>query len=231
MATSVVIPYYGPRRLLDACVTALDQNTANFELVIVDNNAAGEGYGLLAPDILLCYGKNVGFAEACNQGAKAASCDNVLFLNCDTEVREGWLEPLVAVLQDDTVAAVGSHLVYPDGRTQHAGIRFAWDAGALVAYNILENGCGRDVEAVTGASMMVDRGKFLAIGGFDTGFWCGYEDVDLCIRLRECGWRVVYEPASNVMHHESATGPERWTRVRENVQRLQIKHQFYKPGV
>lgn len=230
MSTSVVIPYYGPRGLLDACLESLELGTDDWELVIFDNNANGEKFDNDV-DILLCAGKNVGFAEACNRGAKAASCDNVVFLNCDTEVTSGWLEPLKAVLQDDMVAAVGSKLLYPDGRTQHAGVRLAWDNGTLTAYNILEMGGRRDVEAVTGASMLVDRGKFCAIGGFDTGFWNGYEDVDLCIRFRECGWRVVYEPASVVMHHESATGPERWTKVRQNVQRLQIKHQFYKPGV
>lgn len=223
---SVVIPHYGDRALTDACLAALDKNTdEEVELVLVDNGT-GETFDV---DIEIHNPRNQGFAVACNQGAKAATGDVVVFLNNDTVPHPGWLTPLVSALQDETVGAAGSLLRYPDYRVQHAGVRLAWEAGTLTAYNILEDGARRNVEAVTGACMAVDRSKFLSIGGFDEQYWNGYEDVDLCLTMRHMGWNVVYQPGSVVTHHESASGPERWTRARENVRRLQIKWATYEP--
>ena len=69
---------------------------------------------------------NAGFARACNQGARAVTAPFVLFLNNDTEVQRGWLEPLLAVADaDSNVAAVGSKLLFPDGTIQHAGVLMA----------------------------------------------------------------------------------------------------------
>jgi GT2 family glycosyltransferase len=170
---------------------------------------------------------NRGFAVGCNQGAAAAVSDQVVFLNNDTEVHAGWLPPLLEAMTED-VAAVGSLLVYPDGGVQHGGIRLHRDhRGVLVAENIHEEGNRRDVEAVTGACMLVDRARFWAAGGFDTGFINGYEDVDLCLSFRQIGWRIVYQPASIVMHRESASGRERWAYVSDNVARLQVKWPDY----
>lgn len=224
---SVVIPHYSRRSLTEACILALDEFTKeDFEIVLVDN---GTGDTFWNVDIEVHNPVNQGFAVACNQGAKAATGDVVVFLNNDTQVHADWLTPLVATLQDETVGAVGSRLLYPDGRVQHAGVRMAWDGGTLTAYNILEDGARRNVEAVTGACMAVSRDKFLSIGGFDEQYWNGYEDVDLCLSMRYMGWNVVYEPSSVVTHLESQSGPERWSRVRENVRRLQIKWSTYEP--
>jgi GT2 family glycosyltransferase len=218
---SVVIPHYGALELLRACLRALQEHTPQtlFELIIVDN-----GMGLSLPGGQVIRNRtNRGFAVACNQGASVANAERVLFLNNDTEVRAGWLQPMLDALESD-VAAVGSLLVHLDGSIAHGGIRFYRDAqDVLVAENIHHEGRRRDVEAVTGACMLVDRTKFWAMGGFDAGYRNGYEDVDLCLAFRQIGWRIVYEPASVVMHRESASGKDRWAYVSENIARLQAK--------
>jgi GT2 family glycosyltransferase len=83
------------------------------------------------------------------------------------------------------------------------------------------------VDAVTGACLAIRRTDFEMLGGFDECYWNGYEDVDLCLTARAYGGTVVYEPASVVIHHESQSGPERWTGVAANVARLRDKWEHH----
>lgn len=161
------------------------------------------------------------FAENCNRGADGSSADLFVFLNDDCELLTGWLAPLVEAFNDPTVGIAGSRLVYLDGRLQHAGVSFRQRNGLLEAFNITTDGPSRIVEAVTGACMAVRAECWNQLGGFDTGFVNGYEDVDLCLRARGNGWRVRYVAESVVIHHESQSGPARWTHVRQNIARLQ----------
>ena len=79
----------------------------------------------------------------------------------------------------------------------------------------------RDVSVATAACLAVRIQPFRQAGCFDEGYWNGYEDVDLCLTMRSAGWRIVYEPASVLTHHESASGKERFRAVDANVERLQ----------
>lgn len=224
MSVSIVIPHYGAAGLLDRCVAAIVWHTADYELVVVDN---GTGVAVDA-NIVIRNQENRGFAVACNQGAAAAHGNHLVFLNNDTEVQAGWLEPLVAHLERG-VGIVGSRLVYPDGSVQHAGVSLRRADGVLVAENRRGEFAEGLVEAVTGACLAIHRDVFWKLGGFDAGYRNGYEDVDLCLKARAAGYRVVYEPASTVIHHESASGGARWTHVRENVARLQEQWADYEP--
>lgn len=218
LEVSVVIPHYGKADLTAACVLSVATHWPGVEVVVVDNGT-GERFPC---DILIGNEQNEGFAVACNQGAAAATHNRVLFLNNDTVVHPGSLPPLLDALAGD-VAAVGAHLVYPDGTTQHAGISISrTDTGILHAENRRAGQAG-PVDGVTAACMLVDREKFWEAGGFDEGYWNGYEDVDLCLTFRKHGWKVLYEPAAVVTHLESQSGPERWARVRDNIARLQAK--------
>lgn len=162
------------------------------------------------------------FAENCNRGAEVDS-DFYVFLNDDTVVPEGWLDHLLAPFSDPQVGIVGCRLTYPDGRIQHAGVYLDNPGGVLTAYNRTEDSPSRVVEAVTGACMAVRASCFWDLDGFDESFVNGYEDVDLCLRAHAAGWTVRYTDQVTVVHHESQSGPARWTHVRENVQRLQEK--------
>ncbi len=190
------------------------------EIVLVDNGSDDETSELADADIVVNVWPNRGFARGCNAGAAVASGDVLVFLNNDTEVTGGWLVPILESFQDDGVGIVGNRLVYGDGSIQHAGIYLDRPGGCLTAHNILTDEHSRDVEAVTGACMAVRADTFRQVAGFDHGFYNGYEDVDLCLKARELGWRIWYTAESTVIHYESQSGPSRWAAVRENVQRL-----------
>lgn len=220
MTVSVVIPHYGDEGLLAACLAALWANTEPLvEVVVVDN---GTGHQVDA-DVVVRNPENVGFSAACNQGAAAATGDRIVFLNNDTEVRSGWLEPLVAAAEPEDVAAVGCLLLSSGGDIQHSGVEFDRTGPRIIPRNRTYPMPAGDVDAVTAACCLVDRDKFWLVGGFDEGYWCGNEDVDLCCEFRARGWRVRYEPASVVMHHGGASGRARWVAVHENVARFHDK--------
>lgn len=220
MLTSIIIPVYGDPTLLKACLIAIvEADTPPHELVLVDN-----GTGIVSPElaaVVWVNEENQGFAKGCNQGAAAASGDVLVFLNVDTEPQPGWLPPLVAPLADPTVGATGARLLYPNGDVQHAGIEFFRHKRDIAARNVKDDLPSRDVEGVTGACLAIRKDVFTEIAGFDEGYWNGYDDVDLCLKIRAAGYRIRYAAESNVVHHESATGPERWSKVNENVARLQ----------
>ena len=206
MATSVIVPHYGADQLLTECLAALDQHAPDVEQVVVDGNALNEG-----------------FAGNCNRGARAAVGDVLVFLNNDCTVHEGWLEPLEAALDGYPVA--GSLLLYPDGSVQHAGVNVLRDpTGALEGRNVTVGRSASEVQAVTGASLAIDADLFWSVGGFDTGYWNGYEDLDLCFKITEhTGRRCWFAAESVATHLESVSGPERWSKVNDNIARLQTK--------
>lgn len=206
-----------------ACLAALCENTPadpRYELILVDN-ASTDGTtaylrSLPIPVQVLSNDSNVGFSRACNRGAQAAQGEFLVFLNNDTVPFKGWLESLLRVASSDaSIAIVGSKLLYPNGRVQHAGIGFAPRAPS---HNILpfHNRRGgdpnapqlnrqRDMQAVTAACMLVRRKIFFEAMGFDPAFVNGGEDVDLCLRIGQAGYRIVYSPTSVLVHHESVT--------------------------
>lgn len=232
---------YNKREFTEACLRALQENTPAhlYEIIIVDNASSDDTAEFLKQTSLpvrtLRNQENQGFARACNQGAAAARADLILFLNNDTEPQPGWLEPLLQILDSDReVAAVGSKLLYPDGTIQHAGILIVDDhpsADPLMAVNA-HQGRPSDfplanvpltVQALTAACLLVRKTAFLEAEGYDETYWNGYEDVDLCFKLRDKGGKLVYLPSSVVIHHESQSGPERFRKAQHNIERLHMK--------
>lgn len=201
---SVIVCHYGSERLTLDCLRAVRTTAPDVEVVVVDN-AGGFPAATVTPD------ENLGFARGCNRGAEAASGDMLVFLNNDTVPLPGWLDPLVAAL--DRAPIAGARLVYPDGRLQHAGVDLEIRDGILTAYNRLDEHPSGIVPAVTGACLVTRAADF---AGFDEAYWNGYEDVDYCLGHGPC-W---YEATSTVIHHESASGPQRWIGVRDNVRLL-----------
>lgn len=240
-AVSIVIPLFNKVELTRHCLEHLAKNTdqALFELILVDNGSSdGTAAYLktLPPSVKLVQNTvNQGFAKACNQGAALAKGRYLLFLNNDTEPLPGWLEPLLAVLDSDPeVAAAGSKLLFPNGSIQHAGVILAKDHTSddpLVALHIYyqkpaahpEANVPTCYQALTAACLAVRREAFAAVDGFDEGYWNGYEDVDLCFKLTGSGAKLVYQPESVLIHFESQSGSERFTKVNDNVRRLHKK--------
>ncbi|MBI5837354.1 MAG: glycosyltransferase [Candidatus Eisenbacteria bacterium] len=238
---TVVIPAYGKSEWTRQCLASLFSVPAgaSFEVVVVDNASVEDPREALAeflPRIRLIRNPvNVGFARACNQGARAAAGCHVLLLNNDTEAHPGWLGPLVEALdQDPTVGIAGSKLLFPDGTIQHAGVTVAGNPDfpqGVTGFHIYQHDPAgaphvdrpRDFQVVTAACCLVRGELFDALGGFDPAYWNGFEDVDLCFRARAHGFRVVYRPRSVLTHHESMGGPERFSRMSHNAKVLNAR--------
>jgi len=201
---SVIVPHYGPEDILTPCIDSLEP--FDIELIVVDGNE-----------------RNDGFAGNCNRGAKDATSDVLVFLNNDCRVFDDWLDPLVAPLERYPIA--GSLLLRPDGRVQHAGVNvMVLPGGGVVAKNITGRRGSGTVAAVTGASLAITADLFFAVGCFDTGYWNGYEDVDLCLKAKEHTGRQCWFAVESVATHlESQSGSERWIAVSENEARLRQK--------
>ncbi|MGC1512137.1 MAG: glycosyltransferase family 2 protein [Acidimicrobiales bacterium] len=230
---SIIIPLYNRVDLTRSCLESLVEHTppSTYEVVLVDNASTDETGALLSQldgDVVIIRNEtNQGFAIACNQGAAAASSDLLLFLNNDTQLLPGWIEPLLrATVEQPQVGAVGAKLIYPDGTIQHGGVSIiqnrigglfgGWHDHVGKPASWPDANVAKFRNAVTGALMLVRRNAFEQVGGFDTRYWNGNEDVDLCLALREAGWQVLYEPASTVIHYESQSGPERHISENEN---------------
>ena len=240
---ALVIPTFNRLDLTRQCLASLQQyqGTVAFAIVVVDNGSTDgtveflkdqERQGWLRA---ILNRENLGFAKACNLGVRQTRGEFILFLNNDTQVGPGWLDALVnTATADANVGAVGSKLLFPDGTVQHAGVAILDDRklpDPLVARHIHYRSPGdapeanqpRTYQALTAACLLVRRRAFEEAGGFDEAFWNGYEDVDLCFKLRERGWLLIYQPESRVTHFESQSGPERFAQVSANIQYLHAR--------
>jgi len=215
---SIIIPTWNKVELTRQCLTALASHTKDmsFEVIIVDNGSTDgtpELLRTLGGDVqLILNNENLGFAKACNQGAVLARGKHLVFLNNDTIPQAGWLNALVMEAESDaSVGIVGSKLLYPDGTVQHAGV--VRDVEHRLPYHIYKSFAGehpavnqrREFQIVTAACFLISRSLFQEVGGFDEGYVNGFEDADLCLKVRERGYLVIYQPRSAVIHLKSQT--------------------------
>lgn len=223
---AVVIPTFNGAHLLSTCLESLfahPPERCEMSVVIVDD-ASGDGtverFADHEPAVtMVAHEANKGFAISCNDGAAAAGeADHLVFLNNDTVPLPGWLDALVdEVNGNPEVGAVGSRLLYPDGTVQHAGVFIGQDRWPRHLYAGFpgDNAAverSREVTAVTGACLLIRRDSFAALGGFDTAYVNGYEDIDLCLRLAHERCEKIRYCASSVLYHlESVT---RWSDTR-----------------
>ena len=220
---SIIVCTYGQVAHTLACLRAIADHPpkATIELLLVDD--AYPGPNVATPEdltplqavegiTLLRNPTNLGFLLSCNRGARAARGRHLYFLNNDAEPRPGAIDALADLLDSRADAGlVGSKLLYPDGRLQEAG-GIVWDDASGCNYGRNENPARsdfnyvREVDYCSGASIMVPRPLFESLGGFDESFAPAYyEDTDLAFRIRAAGKKVLYEPRSEVVHHEGAS--------------------------
>ena len=224
---SVIVPSYGKPEYTLRCLASIAAHppTAAIEVIVVDDATPDDSTVCLAavPGIrLIINPSNLGYLRSCNAAARIAQGEFLLLLNNDTQVLPDWLDPLLLPFRSrGDVGAVGSKLLYPDGRLQEAGC-IVWDDGSgwnfgrldspeRPAYNYL-----REVDYCSAASLLVPRALFNAMGGFDERYAPAYcEDSDLAFRLRERGYKVLYQPRSRIVHHEGISYGRSLTRQRE----------------
>lgn len=215
---SIVIPVFNKVEFTFQCLRSLlrEIDFDDTEVIVVNNASADETAKLLSHFqglvTVIDNEENRGFVDACNQGAAAASGTYLVFLNNDTVVLAGWLRHLLETIEGDArVGAVGSMLLYEDGRVQEAGAG-VWQNGAAFHYgwggspDDRRYTFAREVDYCSGASLLVRRDLFEQLGGFDRRYAPAYyEDVDICFGVRSLGYKVVYQPMSRLIHHDGAT--------------------------
>lgn len=220
---TVVIPSKDRADLLEACWNSLVQTRmADFDVVVVDNGSENAETAALYdrmrgdPRVRIIYKPGAfNFSELCNAAAEVAQTSVLVFLNNDVVVRAGWLDTMTTWALRPDVGAVGTTLVYPSGRVQHAGVVIGLAGHAAHVEREAEPGqpgylrrlvSDREVSAVTAACLAVEKTKFDAVGGFDAKtFPIELNDIDLCLRLNAAGWATICLAEPVLVHHESAT--------------------------
>lgn len=224
-AISVVIVTFNGRDLVRACLSTVGAALAprGGEVIVVDNGSADGTPEMIAtefPDVrLLATGENLGFAAGNNRGLPFARGGVIVFLNPDTEAAPGSLSRLADALDaDPTLGVVGPRLVNGDGSLQPSVRGFPSFASSLIVLLKLHRAArwlppvarydaagfdydrAADVEQLMGACLALPRRVVERLAGFDERFWMWFEEVDLCLRVRQAGLRVRYLPDAVVLH-------------------------------
>jgi len=211
---SIVIPVYNQFDFTYKCLKSILENTDTvaYEIIIADDVSSDETLNLAAyvKNITIVRNKkNLGFLLNCNHAAKFAKGSYIHFLNNDTQVQKEWLSSLVTLIEsNEKIGMVGSKLVYPDGRLQEAGgiiwkDASGWNYGRLDDPMKPEYNYVKEVDYISGASIMIRKSLWEEIGGFDRRYVPAYyEDADLAFEVRKRKYQVMYEPKSVVVHFE-----------------------------
>lgn len=220
------------KQCLGSIFCTLSASGVEAEIIVVDNASTDGTKDYLAglrPQITVVNNPaNLGFAKACNQGAEIATGEYLLFLNNDTIVIGDWLgQILQPLVHDKNIGMVGCKLIYANYTVQHAGVGFTDTQGWLEPVHVYrgyprdaaEVTTAREVQAVTGACMAMNRKLYYACGMLDEGYINGLEDIDLCLKVTSRGLKIWYEPKAEVLHLESRT-PGRFEYAGKNISRF-----------
>tara|TARA_R110000822_G_scaffold30475_5_gene88835 strand:- start:1957 stop:3921 length:1965 start_codon:yes stop_codon:yes gene_type:complete len=243
---SIIIPTRDRLELLEMCVQSVLQHSTYpyFEIVIVDN-------GSVEPRTLAYFDKVASeririvkddepfnFSRLNNLGARESRGEILCLMNNDIEIlTPGWLEEMVAFACQPDIGCVGARLWYPDGRLQHGGVVLGVGGVANHAHyrqsKDMHGYFGRAMlhqsySAVTAACLVVRRNVFDAVNGLDEDFAVAFNDVDFCLRVRDAGFRNVWTPYAEMVHHESVSrgtedNPEKLARFHGEVYRMQAR--------
>jgi GT2 family glycosyltransferase len=219
---SIIIPSRDQSTLLEKCVDSILRKSdyTNFEIIILENNsveeATNELYRRLRKNRQIQIIESAGefnFSHLINLGASRARGSIFLLLNNDVEMMNAdCLSELVSQVSRPEIGIVGARLWYPNGALQHGGVILGAGGLANHIYGIRRHDPGyfarqhltQDFCAVTAACLVVRREVFEKLGGFDEAHLpVAYNDVDFCLRARALGWRIIYSPYAELIHHES----------------------------
>lgn len=236
---SIILLAWKQVDLLLACLRSLSdaiRRDVQYEVIVVSNDAPQQLSDALKSQVdgvrLVEARTNRGFASGCNLGASVARGEYLVLLNDDCVVAPEWLEWLVSTADANPQAgAVASLVLFPDGRIQEAGAVIWADGwtthvGRTTPGDSLDWYFVRQIDCASACSLLVTRRAWEQVGGFDSNYYPAYyEDVDLCLALREKGYQVLLEPRSRLWHRESASSDELYKHflIAHNRNRLQQK--------
>lgn len=215
---SVIIPLFNKWEMTGDCLRSLREHAPEqaFEVIAADNGStdatAGElealGRALFGRRFTrLRFEENRNFGPACNAAARIAASGILFFLNNDTLLRPGWAPPLLEALAAEAgPAAVGPLLLYGNGTVQHLGVTFGIHSVSHLHQGFPADHPAvhkkRELQAITAAALMLPRTVFFRHGAFSEEYRNGFEDLELCLRIRAAGGRMLCIPESEIIHLE-----------------------------
>ncbi len=221
---SIIIPTHNNLEQLQACLASILEKTtySNYEILVVENNSTDPAVfdyykSVVAhPQIrLLEFNQPFNYQTINNFASRQATGEVLVFLNNDTEILAGdWLEELIGQAVRPEVGVVGTKLLRPNGLIQHAGMIVGLQGHASHIFEDCPDhyygffgstNWYRNYQTVTGACMAVRSDLFAQVGRFDEAYIVGYGDIDLCFRIFDLGYRIVYTPFARVLHYEGGT--------------------------
>jgi GT2 family glycosyltransferase len=224
---SIIIPTRDGMEVLKPCIESLIEKTnySNYEVIILDNDSKEEdtldflrSLSLKANFKIVRDNGEFNYSRINNLAVKNSTGDLICLLNNDIEIiTNNWLSEMVSIAIREEVGCVGAKLLYPDGTVQHAGVILGLGGYAAHSHRGLAgNASGyfcraqirQQLSAVTGACLVVKRSTYDAVGGLDEAFQVAYNDVDFCLRVQALGFKNIYTPFAELIHHESKTRGE-----------------------
>lgn len=214
---SIMIPVYNQFAYTYHCLEHIKRYETDipYEIIVGDDCSTDRTKELerVAKGIKVIHNEtNRQYLDNCNQMGKEARGKYLILLNNDTQVQKDWMESLVSLMEkDETIGLAGSKMIYPNGLAQEAG-GIVWRDGSILQFgngrqpDEEELNTQREVDYISGASIIIRRELWNDIGGFDRQFAPAYyEDVDLAFQVRERGYKVVYQPESELIHFAGLT--------------------------
>ena len=239
---SVIIVNWNTRNLLKKCLESIKAHTKKISLeIIVVDNASTDGSADMVksnfPEVILIKNKkNLGYGRASNQGLARARGKYVLFLNSDIDVNPNCLDEMFSFMESKVeVGASACKLTYPDGSLQHScrqfpsfkvfflmllGLRAVFPKMRIFREYLMldwDHADLREVDQIMGSFMFVRKDVLDQVGGFDERFWMYFEEVDLCLRIKKAGWKIVHYPKASAVHHMSKSS-EKWPPAKRMVE-------------
>lgn len=253
---SIIIPNKDGKEYLQPCIESILKETTynNYEIIIVENNSEKEEtfeyYKELEKNekitVLKYPEKGFNYSKIINYGVKNCTGDYVLQLNSDTKViTKEWLEDMLGFAQREDVGAVGVKLYYPDDTIQHAGIILGVDTVAAHLFRGLpkhvhgyfaREGSIQNLSAVTAACMMSKKSIYEEVGYMDENLAVAFNDLDFCLKIRQAGKLIVFDPFVELYHYESKIRgyedtPEKQERFQKEIDKFLNKWKdFYDKG-
>lgn len=219
---SIIIPNNNHTETLRKCINSILDKSAykNYEIIIVENNSNKKEIFDYYKEIsrlnnvkIATWNNTFNYSAVNNFGVRHSDGEVLLFLNNDTEViNKDWLERMLEHAQRKEVGAVGAKLYYPNYTIQHAGVILGiggvaghshkdYDGNDFGYYNRLK--IVQNLSAVTGACLMTRKEVFAMVDGFDESYPYAFNDVDLCMKIREKGYLIIFTPFAELYHYES----------------------------
>ena len=243
---SIIIPFKDQVELLKTCVEGINKTVIyqNIELVLVNNDSQKQETldyleSIKHHHTILKYSGDFNYSAINNYAVSKAKGEFVLLLNNDIEpLKTGWFEAMLEHIQRKKVGAVGAKLLYPDYSIQHAGVILGINGVASHGFKHLPHdtpgyfmraNATQNLSACTAACLMIKKSVFEEVKGFDAkNLKIAFNDIDLCLKIREAGYLIVYTPYAELIHHESKSRgldstPEKMERFASEVSFMKNK--------